>query len=95
MNRARTMCILAGPAAALLLAASTVPLAPTFAQSAAPAGGTPATHHKLPPTNRMPRTAAGQNRELDEIGNKLLRETPKKPVATTASEGGGLEPPTH
>ncbi len=89
----RTMRILAGSTALLLLGAP-VPLAGARAQSDQQAS-TPAAPRKLPPTTHMPRTAAGQNRELDQIGTKLLKETPNKPVNSTASEGGGLEPPTH
>ena len=99
----RTMHILAGSTAALLLAAS-VPLDAARAQSdqsGSTAPATTTTHQKLPskthmpPTTHMPNSAAAQDRELDQIGNKLLRETPKKPVNSTATEGGGLEPPTH
>lgn len=86
----RTICCLA------LLGTASSPFA-VHAQSATPGGaaGTPPAHYRLPPLNHMPQSAAAQNRELDHIGKKLLRETPNKPVATTASEGGGLEPPTH
>ena len=43
----------------------------------------------------QPRGVAAQNRELDQIGRKLLKETPKNPPNSEAATGGGLEPPKH
>lgn len=37
--------------------------------------------------------AAAQNRELDQIGKKLLRETPRNAPNTDPSTGGTLVPP--
>lgn len=95
----RTTRLLSGTAVLLLLGAPCAARAQSTAPGPTTTGptttGTPPTHHKLPPTTHMPNSAAAQNRELDQIGNKLLKETPEKPVNSTASEGGGLEPPTH
>lgn len=44
---------------------------------------------------RQPQSEAAQNRELDQIGRKLLRETPTNSPNSEAATGGGLEPPTH
>jgi hypothetical protein len=41
----------------------------------------------------MPRDPAAQNRQLDQIGNKLLKETPRAKPGTTPETGGGLVPP--
>ena len=44
---------------------------------------------------QQPRGAAAQSRELDQIGRKLLKETPKNAPNSEAATGGGLEPPKH
>ncbi len=38
------------------------------------------------------RNAAAQDRELDAIGNKLLRDTPRNPVGADTATGGGTTP---
>ena len=94
-----------GPTVALLLGAA-IPLAGAAAQgSSAPGssaqgsgpagqnGGSAASQARHAPTTSMPRSTAVQDRELDQIGNKLLRETPKNPPQDNAATGGGLEPP--
>ena len=71
--------------------------AAAHAQSTASTGGTGSgdgTGRSAQSVDRQqPRNAAAQNRELDQIGHKLLKETPKNSPNSEAATGGGLEPP--
>ena len=75
-----------------ILAATTM----LFAAAASAQTTTASTDKSTPKQARSPNTprnAAGQNRQLDQIGNKLLKETPKAAPGTTEATGGGLQPP--
>ena len=87
MNR-----LLRSSSVALLLGAATV----AHAQSTGHTDNDAATGRSAQTVNgQQPRGVAAQNRELDQIGRKLLKETPKNPPNSEAATGGGLEPPKH